>query len=180
MNGCDTLERVLVTPTVHLVAINSQGHIFAATTFLGIFRSTNNGDGWTQLGFMNTSVYSLAINAQGVLFAGLAGAVQRSTNNGSGWTPVGLYGKTVTELSIDSSGSILAAASDSVVYRSTDNGDNWAAVGLAGSITNSFAYVGGENTFACAPANRPAGLERNKQTARQCRPPTATFGRASG
>ena len=63
-------------------AINNSGDIFAgalgnATTGAGggVFRSTDNGDNWSQInsGLTNSSVRALAINSSGDIFAGTDG-----------------------------------------------------------------------------------------------------------
>lgn len=61
--------------TINSLAINSSGHIFAATNANGIFRSCDNGDSWTPIntGLTNLYFYSLAINSKGYLFAGTDG-----------------------------------------------------------------------------------------------------------
>jgi len=85
---------------VKCLAINSSGHIFAGTAGGinalrvlgdGVFRSTDNGDSWTQVntGLTNESVGCLAINSSGHIFAGTyGGGIFRSTDNGGTWTAV--------------------------------------------------------------------------------------------
>jgi ligand-binding sensor domain-containing protein len=60
------------------VAINSSGHIFVGTG--DIYRSTDNGESWTQIntGLTNKEILSLAINSSGHIFAGTSGGVFRS------------------------------------------------------------------------------------------------------
>ena len=76
----------LENSTVRSLAINAGGHIFAASDGGGVFRSTDNGDHWTQTGLTNTYVLSLAINSSGHIFAGTFGGLFRSTDNGDNWT----------------------------------------------------------------------------------------------
>lgn len=56
----------------------------------GMFRSTDNGDTWTEQnsGFTAFEVNSLAINSMGHIFAGAAGGVFRSINDGDQWSDV--------------------------------------------------------------------------------------------
>jgi ligand-binding sensor domain-containing protein len=58
--------------TVTSLAINSSGHIFAGTSGIGVFRSEDNGDNWTEVntGLTSTYVRALAINSSGHIFAG--------------------------------------------------------------------------------------------------------------
>ena len=60
---------------VQSLAINSTGHIFAGTSGGGVFRSTDNGDSWTEInnGLTSAVVLSLAINSTGHIFAGTSG-----------------------------------------------------------------------------------------------------------
>ncbi len=70
--------------TVSSLAINSNGDIFAGTPFGGVFRSSDNGDNWTQIntGLTHTDVNALAINSNGEIFAGTQlGGVFRSVGS---------------------------------------------------------------------------------------------------
>jgi len=80
------------------------------------------------------SIWSLAINSNGTIFAGTAGCgtgVYRSTDNGDSWTLVntGLTSTDVAALAIN--GSTIFAGTHSIMgqgggmFRSTDNGDTW-------------------------------------------------------
>ena len=51
----------LDTITIYSLAINSNGDIFAGTSMNGIFRSTDNGDSWTNLGITNYDIWSILI-----------------------------------------------------------------------------------------------------------------------
>ena len=57
---------------VRAIAVNSAGDLFAGTMGRGVFRSTNNGDSWTDYNtsLTNLHVQSLAINSNGYIFAG--------------------------------------------------------------------------------------------------------------
>ncbi len=101
----------------------------------GVYRSTNNGGNWTQIGWTFALVWSLAINSSGHIFAGhYGGGVYRSTDNGEHWTEINsgltsLTGKLyVLSLAINSSGHVFAALGEGGVFRSTDNGTNWTEI----------------------------------------------------
>ena len=101
--------------SVHCLAINSSGDIFAGTDGSGVYRSTDNGNNWIQANNNNLSfsnVYSIAIdNSSGDIFAGTYGSgVFRSTDNGNNWTQInsGLTNINVLSLLIDSSGYVIA------------------------------------------------------------------------
>ncbi|HSL89358.1 MAG TPA: hypothetical protein VK870_08655, partial [Ignavibacteriaceae bacterium] len=118
---------------------NSDGHIFAGTgggtTGIegnGVYRSTDNGNSWTQSGLINLFIFDLAINSSGHIFAGTMNqGVWRSTNNGDSWTQINdgfnSLDNTVNSLAINSFGHIYAGSVNSI-YRSTNNGNSWTAI----------------------------------------------------
>jgi len=101
-------------------AINSSGHIFAAT-YGSVFRSTDNGENWTQVrnGLPENYLMDLVINSNGHIFAATySNSVFRSTNNGDNWVLKnnGLPSRT-TSLAINSNGYILTGTVFGGVYR---------------------------------------------------------------
>ena len=56
----------------------------------GMFRSTDNGDTWTEqnTGFAARDVNAVVMNDAGYIFAGAAGGVFRSINDAEGWSNV--------------------------------------------------------------------------------------------
>ena len=126
---------------VQSLAINSTGHIFAGTSGGGVFRSTDNGDSWTEVntGLTNHSIRSLAINSSGDIFAGTDdGGVFRSTDNGDSWTEInnGLTSAVVLSLAINSTGHIFAGTSGGGVFRSLESTTSVREV--AGQLPSSF------------------------------------------
>jgi len=125
---------------VRSLVINSSGHIFAGTADVGVFRSLNNGDNWTQVnsGLINLNIQPLAINSSGHIFAGTLGdGVFRSTDNGASWTQVktGLANPVILSLAINASGHVFAGTSGGGIFRSMDNGNTWTSVNA--SLTNT-------------------------------------------
>jgi photosystem II stability/assembly factor-like uncharacterized protein len=125
----DSWEADLPGRAVFAFAINDAGHIFAGTIGRGVYRSTDQGETWSEVnnGLTNTLVLALIINSDQHLFAGTYfGGVFRSTDNGDTWEPVndGLTESFVPKLVLDSAGHLFAAT-DAGVFRSTDNGDSW-------------------------------------------------------
>ena len=122
------------------LVVDSSGDIFAASYLNpGVFRSTDDGDSWTQTttGFMNSHVDVLAINTKGHIFAGgygdNHGSVFRSIDNGESWTQIDttLPAQGIGAIAINESGDIFAIEGEGF-YRSTNNGDNWVQIsGLA-------------------------------------------------
>jgi photosystem II stability/assembly factor-like uncharacterized protein len=118
---------------------NNDGYIFAGTgggtsgiEGNGVFRSTDNGNTWTQSGLAGLFIWDLAINSSGHIFAGTMNqGVWRSTNNGDSWTQINdgfnSLDNTVNSLSVNSFGHIYAGSVNSI-YRSTNNGNSWTAI----------------------------------------------------
>jgi WD40 repeat protein len=142
--------------TVLALAISPDGGaIYAGTEDVGVFRSTNGGDDWTQINRGLTDlddVTALSINPQNpdTIYAGgtwgMAGDVFRSTNGGDDWTQInsGLTNLGVRALAINPQNpSIIYAAGTlgrwdkGVVYRSTNGGDDWIEIN-EGLMTNHY------------------------------------------
>ena len=118
---------------VQALAVNLGGDIFSGTAGGGVFRSTDNGNVWTEInnGLTNTTVRALTINLGGDIFAGTdGGGVFRSTDNGENWVEVnnGITNSRVLGMATNSSGDIFVAAIFGGMFRSTDNGENWVMI----------------------------------------------------
>jgi photosystem II stability/assembly factor-like uncharacterized protein len=114
---------------INSIVENTEGVIFAGVTAFmgggGVFRSFDSGDTWEYCGLTNNYISSLAINSNGLLFAGSDGGefgVFRSDNNGDTWVHV--------KNNVRVTG--IAITPDNVVYisgggvsRSFDSGDTW-------------------------------------------------------
>lgn len=105
------------------------GDVYAGQAADGIFRTTDNGQSWQEVGLCCAGVLSIAANSAGTIFAGTnAGGVYRS-NNGTAWDDVntGLGNLKINALALNNT-NILFAGTDDGVYRSDNNGDTWTAV----------------------------------------------------
>lgn len=112
--------------------------IFAGSFSNGVFRSTNNGDTWTQANTGLTGLYVSCLAGSGsTIYAGTYdGGVFRTSDNGEHWTHVNV-GKRPIVFSVVVSDSIIMVACNEpdrkngnglylgVVYRSLDNGTTW-------------------------------------------------------
>jgi hypothetical protein len=118
--------------TIYSLAINSNGDIFAGTDLNGFFRSTDNGDNWTNLGLMNLKTTGIGIKPDGeILIINLnhhmGGGVFHSTDNGNSFTNMG-FTSAGTSITINSNGHIFVGTLSDGVYRSTNNGGNWVQI----------------------------------------------------
>jgi len=89
-----------------------------------MFRSTDNGDSWTEQnnGFTAFEANAVTFNSVGHVFAAAAGGVFRSTNDGASWTDIssGLIpvGGNVWALAMDSGNYAFAGTAGGGVFRS--------------------------------------------------------------
>ena len=69
---------------------SSGSNIFAGT-WVGVYRSTNNGANWTSVntGLTNTTIRSLLISGSNIFAGTQGGGVFKSTDNGASWAPAG-------------------------------------------------------------------------------------------
>ena len=98
--------------------------LYACTGGVGLFRTTNNGANWDNLGLVGENIRACAENASGIFAGTNDHGVYRSTDDGSTWVQVnnGLNNPTIWSLCINGSDIF---AGGTVLYRSMDNGENW-------------------------------------------------------
>jgi photosystem II stability/assembly factor-like uncharacterized protein len=110
-------------------AVDSFNNIYCGT-FVGLYRSTDDGLSWEQIGFDNIPISTILIadhsgvicgtgyydNGQGVFY---------STDYGNTWDNIGLNAEVVLSLAFTSYGSLLAGTSINGVFETTDLGNNW-------------------------------------------------------
>jgi len=126
--------------TVRSVTTNLRGDIFVGTE-TGLFRFTDNGNTWTKTSLPAIRVWSLAVNINGDVLAGIFG-VWRSTDNGDTWAPSsnGMIVSDIYALAVNSRGEIYAGTLKNGVFRSTDNGGNWIEANT-GMINSQFGAI---------------------------------------
>lgn len=139
-NGATWIPAQSGLPTsagLYALVTNQNGHVFAGSTFNGVYRSTDNGSSWTQINsgltaFGSTMVLSIVASTNSTLFIGTSAGIYRSTNNGDSWSssnsgiPSGI---SASALGVAPNGTIVAAMSDGSIYRSTTSGNGWTKVG---------------------------------------------------
>ncbi len=99
----------------------------------GIFKSTDLGDKWAHVGFNNTNILDIEIDALDNIYAGTYNRVFLSTNKGDNWEfkGFGIWNNTpVSVIHTANNGDIWAGASanNSGLYLSTDKGENWTKI----------------------------------------------------
>jgi photosystem II stability/assembly factor-like uncharacterized protein/uncharacterized protein YjbI with pentapeptide repeats len=113
---------------IRSISIGPNGHLFAGgndSLQKGIvYKSADNGDSWAQVLSSNPGiVMSLAINADGYVFAGTyGGGVLRSMDDGASWSQAIRAGD---YLAIDSRGYVFAATGNGDLFCSMDKGTTW-------------------------------------------------------
>ena len=127
---------------IFCIAVNEDSHIFigaGGNNSGDVYRSVNDGTSWDFLEIENRTVYSIAVNTNGDIYAGTSqgltsegdyiGGLYRSIDDGDTWEVVvpdiGVYGNILV---IKAWGDTLFASiggSGASVVRSTDNGETW-------------------------------------------------------
>jgi hypothetical protein len=146
--------------------------MFAGTDGSGFYRSTNSGETWREfnIGLLNYSVESIAMNSTHDIFIGTHDGIYRSTDLAGNWQFVGLSQDTVSAIAINSLDYILAGTLSGHIYISTDNGENWndSSSGLNTSQIlsivldeNDFAMVGTYNSGVYRSYNAPLDIRES-------------------
>ena len=131
--------------------------IFAASTSVGLFRSTDSGLSWSRVDsakLRSVRFFSI-VTKHDTLFAGSYSGVFRSTDSGTVWQRVN-QGMTDTDifcLAVVGNDIFAADVNYHGVLRSTDDGESWEEVNN-GLQNNTFAY-----TFAVYGTNLFVGVE---------------------
>jgi photosystem II stability/assembly factor-like uncharacterized protein len=119
--------------SVSEMAVNSNGYIFAITWYGGLYRSTDNGDTWSENlagnPVTNGTFFSLAANNSGHIFVCKQGSISRSTDNGETWTQISFEDPVnyFAGMAVNSSGQIFGGGLLGM-FRSSDNGNTWVEI----------------------------------------------------
>ena len=133
----------------------SDNTVFAGAWNGGVYRSTNGGSSWINVGFPYTTVRSLSLSpnyaVDNTVFAATQGiGVRKSANGGSSWIEVntGLTTDDVLSIAVSpnyaSDNTVFAGTGGRGVAKSTDGGANWTE--FRGGLQNT-----GINSIAVSP-----------------------------
>jgi photosystem II stability/assembly factor-like uncharacterized protein len=110
--------------SVTSITVNpANSYVFVGTRTNGIYRSTNHGVSWTNVGFGHSWVGCLYADQRGNVYCRNGSAYYRSTDNGTSWQQI--FSADYAYSFIESPSGILIVGVDGGVYRSTDNGTTW-------------------------------------------------------
>lgn len=111
------------------------------TVATGVFKTTDGGVNWREVGLTLVPVWVLTIDPVDplTLYAGTAGGVWRTTDGGENWSAFssGLTSAGIKALAIDPTDRLTLYAGTDAVFKTTDAGESWTAAtnGLtAGSV----------------------------------------------
>ncbi len=145
----------LPSDDVNCLIIKSNGYIFAGYKNSGIFRSTNNGNSWQDVGFsLDPEVNSLDVNQSGYIYAATSGGgIYKSISNGEYWSKIthGIVHLYISAITNNLNGDILAGTDGGGVYISSNQGVDWTQVHVSyysDYIINTFATNSSGHIFA--------------------------------
>lgn len=121
----------------------SGNNLYACTGGLGLFRTTDNGASWTNLGLVSELIYTCVVKGT-TIFAGTGDhGIYRSTDDGTTWVQVnnGLTWLHVKALFVN--GNSIFAGTHPSIFRSTDDGENWVELtnGLPNPPVNDYGFT---------------------------------------
>jgi hypothetical protein len=137
----------------------SGGTDLYAGTAEGVFRTSDNGDHWTNVSFIYSLVRKLEVTPSGAILAGTEADVFRSTDGGATWTDTNSEAAPLDfAVNLHGTGgvSVFVGGSPTGVRKSTDDGMTWSGPdnSLDDLDVNSVAVVpngsGGSNILAGA------------------------------
>ena len=133
----DNGESWVRSPSTLTLSISSlfrapDNSIYCCTSLNVPYRSTNNGEGWSQVPGLFGFISSFAADSHGNLFANRTAALYSSSDNGSTWNlKIVNYQGTrlqINALAIGNTDSLFAATAVGI-FRSADGGTQWSRMG---------------------------------------------------
>ncbi len=118
-------------------------NLFAGTFGDGVFRSTDNGDTWTEVnnGLSAAVIQALAVSGTNLYAAGLGG-VYVLTDNGENWTSIGdgITFPIISAFGVDGN-NLFAGTQGMGIFFSSDNGANWNTINDGLNSSNILYFV---------------------------------------
>ncbi len=112
-------------------AADSSNNVYCGT-FIGLYKSTDDGLNWNRIGFNNVAVNTILIGENDTIYCGTGyydyddrQGVFYSPDTGKTWINIGLEDKVVLSLAFTSYGSLLAGTSMDGVFETFDKGKSW-------------------------------------------------------
>lgn len=130
--------------SVYSMITNSSDELLAGTFAKGIFKSTDQGNTWSQSGLDGQWVISFAKSSDGIIYAGSVGStygsgIFKSIDGGTSWTKVLDLQGGINCVYVDSDGNVYVglnySSSENGIYFSSNGGANWQ------NIFNDFANI---------------------------------------
>lgn len=127
-NDGKSWEQLNVEGDIHAIIVDKNNHIFVGTRYLGVYRSTDKGATWQNIGLNSVDVFEFAINRYGELLAATNSGVMKFNDQTNNWNQIGTEIPKAAVLTIMSNDSYFLFAGMGLglgVYRSTNDGYNW-------------------------------------------------------
>jgi hypothetical protein len=103
-----------------------------------LYRSTNGGTTWAQVGSSPAYIAPFVRHRSGFIIGSAGNLVMKSADAGLTWIPQGIVGGYITAFCVDSAGIVFAGTQSGTglgVYRSTDGGLTWTQTSLTPAST---------------------------------------------
>ncbi len=126
---------------INAMTVDADGNIYAGD-YNGVYKSTNNGSLWTNIGGPGGAV-GLAFNSVGDFFLANGAGIYRKLSSDSIWTQVATGYYYGYSLYVGSNDYIYATE-----YRSTDNGETWTHMNSVGASPFTYAENSSGHLFA--------------------------------
>ena len=125
----------LTDSVFYSVIVSKDSVCYTSTRNGGVFRSTDDGVSWTNMGLRGRDPFSLYVHPTGTILAGLyQGGIVRSSDNGVTWSDVASTKRFILGFNGFSTGEILAGTTSEGILWSTDEGRSWSRVNFRDSV----------------------------------------------
>ncbi len=126
---------------VFRLEVNQEDDIFIGSENEGVFRSTNGGDSFSQIGLPISIVGNIIFSGDSLIFASTTSGVQKYQRKTKKWSNVGL--QHVQQVAFAPNGDLFAATGNlslfvskvsASLFRSTNNGESWSIVAFEDTV----------------------------------------------